>query len=177
MPFTSQSNLKTLLPAILVVCTSRFASADVKPELTTFNQQVKPLLQKYCVRCHGAKTSNAEIRFDKIDPDIVTGQHTGKWKDAREAFNTGEMPPEGEPQPTAAERDVFTGWLDAEFKKAKRYGNPNKRGSVRRLTRYELRYALEDLLNFSAKEEVSALPEEGTSPGNRIKEQLSAAHD
>ena len=121
------------------------------------------------MRCHGAKTSNAEIRFDKIDPDIVTGQHTGKWEDAREAFNTGEMPPEGEPQPTAAERDVFTGWLDAEFKKARRYGNPNKRGSVRRLTRYELQYALEDLLNFSVKEAVSALPEEGTSPESGLK--------
>ncbi|MDG2221068.1 MAG: DUF1592 domain-containing protein, partial [Rubripirellula sp.] len=105
----------------------------------------------------------AEIRFDHIDPDIVVGEHFGQWEDIREAFNTGEMPPEREPQPTPAERDVITVWLDAEFKKAKQYGNPNKRGSVRRLTRYELQYALEDLLGVSAKQEVGALPAEGTS--------------
>jgi hypothetical protein len=148
---------------------SGFARGDLKPDVRTFTQQVKPLLQKYCVRCHGSKKSEAKMRFDNIDPDIITGQHSGKWEDAREAFNTGEMPPEGEPQPTDAERDVITRWLDAEFKKAKQYENPNKQGSVRRLTRYELQYALEDLLKFSVKEKVQALPEEGTSPETGLK--------
>ena len=73
MPVASHLNLKALLPAILIVCISSFASADVKPDVKTFGQQVKPLLQKYCVRCHGAKHSKAEIRFDNIDPDIITG--------------------------------------------------------------------------------------------------------
>ena len=121
------------------------------------------------MRCHGSEKTEGEMRLDTIDPNIITGEHFGKWEDAREAFNTGEMPPEGEPQPTAAERDVITLWLDAEFKKAKQYGNPNKRGSVRRLTRYELRYALEDLLKIPVTDEVNALPEEGTSPETGLK--------
>jgi hypothetical protein len=109
------------------------------------------------------------MRFDEIDPDIVTGEHFGKWEDVRDAFNSGEMPPEDEPQPLDAERDVIARWLDAEFKKAKQSANPNKRGSVRRLTRYELRYALEDLLKISVKKEVNALPEEGTSLETGLK--------
>ena len=109
------------------------------------------------------------MRFDTIDPNIVTGEHFGIWEDLREAFNTGEMPPEDEPQPTDAERDAMTRWLDTEFKKAKQYGNPNKRGRVRRLTRYELRYALEDLLQVDVEDEVNALPEEGTSHETGLK--------
>ena len=37
------------------------------------------------------------------------------------------------------------------------------------MTRYELRYALEDLLKISVKEEVNALPEEGTSLESGLK--------
>lgn len=169
MSIHSQLTLRLFLCGTLFACMSGFARGDLKPDLRTFEQQVKPLLQNYCVRCHGSKKSEAKMRFDNIDPDIITGQHSGKWEDAREAFNTGEMPPKGEPQPTAAEREAITRWLDAEFKKARQYENPNKLGSVRRLTRYELRYALEDLLRFSAKEKVQTLPEEGTSPETGLK--------
>jgi len=161
--------LRLILGGVLLACTSDFAQGDPKPDLGTFDQQVKPLLQTYCVRCHGSKKTEAKIRFDNIDPDIVTGEHSGKWEDVREAFNSGEMPPEDQRQPTPAERDVITRWLDAEFKKAKQYGIPNNRGSVRRLTRYELRYALEDLLQISVKQEVSVLPEEGTSEASGLK--------
>jgi len=163
MLLTSQLTSSLFLGVALFACIPGFARGDSKSDLRTFERQVKPLLQKYCVQCHGSKKQKGDMRFDNIDPDIAAGEHFDQWEDIREAFNTGEMPPEGKPQPTAGERDVITHWLDAEFKKAKQYGTPNKRGSVRRLTRYELQYALEDLLKVSVKEEVSALPEEGTS--------------
>ena len=168
-PCPSLLTLRLILGGVLLACTSDFAQGDPKPDLGTFDQQVKPLLRTYCVRCHGSRKTEAKIRFDNIDPDIVTGEHFGKWEDVREAFNSGEMPPEDQRQPTPAERDVITRWLDAEFKKAKQYGIPDNRGSVRRLTRYELRYALEDLLQISVKQEVSVLPEEGTSEASGLK--------
>jgi hypothetical protein len=169
MPFISPLKTTLILLATLVACTSNSARADLKPDLTGFDKAVKPLLQKYCVRCHGGKSPKAEMQFDSIDPDIITGKHSGIWEDVREAFNTGEMPPDDELQPTIDERDAMTRWLDAEFRKAKLYGNPNKRGSVRRLTRYEMRYAFEDLLKISVKDEVNTLPEEGTSLDTGLK--------
>ncbi|MDF1842321.1 MAG: DUF1587 domain-containing protein, partial [Rubripirellula sp.] len=140
-----------------------WAGAEITADRRAFDRQVKPLLLNYCGKCHGGDRIEAEIRFDDIDPDIALGEDFGQWEDIREVFNSGEMPPATEPQPTPAERDVITRWLDVEFKKAKQAGNPNKRGSVRRLTRYELQYALEDLLGISTKREVGTLPAEGTS--------------
>lgn len=165
MPLWKQE-LSLVLFAIVL---AGFARADLRADFDGFDTNVKPLLQKYCVSCHGDEKQKGRMRVDMIDPDILTGEHFGKWEDIREVFNTGEMPPEDEPQPTDAERDLMTRWLDAEFKKAKQQGLTKKRGSVRRLTRYELRYALEDLLQVSVKDQVNTLPEEGTSLETGLK--------
>ena len=162
-------NPMRLLPVMLIACSSGLVGADLKPDLHGFKQHVEPLLRNYCVQCHGAKKQKANLRFDRIDPDIVDGRHFGQWEDLREAFNSGEMPPEDEPQPSITERQSMARWLDAEFKKAKLFGSSKQRGTVRRLTRYELRYALEDLLKVSVAKEVNALPEEGTSLETGLK--------
>jgi hypothetical protein len=59
--------------------------------------------------------------------------------------------------------------MDMEFKKVKLHGSTKKRGTVRRLTRYELKYAFEDLLGFSIHNEADRLPEEGTSVETGLK--------
>ena len=163
--------MKTKIPlfaSLLAVATS-LAGEDIKADLEGFRQNVQPLLQKYCVDCHGEVKPKGDMRLDNIDPDVVAGENFDQWEDIREAFNTGEMPPEKKPQPTNSERDLMTRWMDAEFKKAKLYGSTKKRGSVRRLTRYELQYALEDLLKVPVGKEVNTLPEEGTSIETGLK--------
>ena len=166
-PFILQSPF--LLVAALTISATLSARADDQPNLQTFNQEIRPLIGKYCVKCHSGKTPEANIVLDEIDADIIDGEHFDRWEDIREAFNSGEMPPENQPQPTDAERDLITRWLDTEFKKALKHGSGFKRGGVRRLTRYELRYALEDLLHTSSSEYVNALPEEGSSVETGLK--------
>ena len=154
---------------MLGVVVSGLGRADIKSDLDGFRQNVKPLLQKYCVDCHGPDKQKGDMRLDTIDPDVVGGTSFDQWEDVREAFNTGEMPPEKKPQPTRTERDLMTRWMDAEFKKVKLHGSTKKRGTVRRLTRYELKYAFEDLLGFSIHNEADRLPEEGTSVETGLK--------
>ena len=153
---------------IVFASTLCFAS-DIKPDLETYESKVKPLLNKYCVDCHGPKKVKGKMRFDNIDPNIISGEHTNKWEDTLETFNLGEMPPEDEKQPTAEERDIISLWLDREFKKARLAGNPNKKGNVRRLTRYEIKYSLEDLLDVPVNKEVENLPGESPSAETGLK--------
>lgn len=40
---------------------------------STFSKDVKPLLQRYCVNCHGPKKVKAELRIDQLNPDLVKG--------------------------------------------------------------------------------------------------------
>ena len=153
----------------LVVFASVQGREDIKSDVDGFRQSVQPLLEKYCVDCHGPDKQNGDMRLDEIDPDVVRGTNFDQWEDVREAFNNGEMPPEDKPQPTDAERDLLTRWMDAEFKKVKLHGSTKKRGGVRRLTRYELKYAFEDLLGFPIRNEIDRLPEEGTSIETGLK--------
>ena len=168
-PLPFPTTLKLFLCGVLIASSAGFARGDLAPDLKTFDQEIKPLLRKFCARCHGPDKSEGKIRIDNIDANIVSGEHFDKWEDIREAFNSGEMPPEDQRQPASEERELITRWLDAEFKKAKKYGVPSTRGRVRRLTRYELQYALEDLLHVSASEETSVLPAEATSADTGLK--------
>ena len=159
----------TGLVLLLVVVASGQGREDIKSDLDGFRQNIKPLLQKYCVDCHGPDKQKGDMRLDVIDPDVVRGISFDQWEDVREVFNSGEMPPEEKPQPTDAERDLMTRWMDLEFKKVKLHGSTKRRGGVRRLTRYELKYAFEDLLGFPIHNEIDRLPEEGTSIETGLK--------
>lgn len=124
LPATIGLTCKLFFVGALSALVGDRAGAEITADRRTFDRQVKPLLLNYCGKCHGGDEMEAEIRFDDIDPDIVLGEDFGQWEDIREAFNSGEMPPGTEPQPTPTERDVITGWLDLELKKNKAGGEP-----------------------------------------------------
>jgi hypothetical protein len=84
----------TGLVLMLAVVSSGLGREDMKSDLAGFRQSVKPLLQKYCVECHGPEKPKGDMRLDNIDPDVVRGGSFDQWEDVREAFNTGEMPPD-----------------------------------------------------------------------------------
>ncbi|MFM9116535.1 MAG: c-type cytochrome domain-containing protein [Planctomycetota bacterium] len=68
---------------------------------------VRPLLAKYCQRCHGAEEQQAQVRFDRLAGfDSSTEQ---LWTSVHEVLIGGEMPPKGETQPTESRYEE--GWF------------------------------------------------------------------
>ena len=63
---------------------------------------VRPLLAKYCLRCHGAEEQQAQVRFDRFTGFDRSNEQL--WSSVHEVLIGGEMPPKGEAQPTAEER-------------------------------------------------------------------------
>lgn len=129
-----------------------------------YDRDVKPLLQKLCVGCHGVKESKGHLRVDTLDADVVSGADAETWHDVLDRLNLGEMPPPKAKQPTKTERKLLVEWLTGALREAaesKRYA----RGRVimRRLTRYEYQNTMRDLLgvdlNYAAE-----LPPEPLSP-------------
>jgi len=58
-----------------------------------FQTDVKPLLAKYCIECHGPDTQEGEIRFDRMPTDPVTAENPERWHDVLNQISAGEMPP------------------------------------------------------------------------------------
>jgi hypothetical protein len=130
-----------------------------------FENHVRPVLQKLCSGCHGGKSPKADLSIDELNPNFLQGGDADTWHDVLNQINLGEMPPaKAKLQPTEAERQVLTKWLNKSLNAvaaAKR--SAGGRVSSRRLTRYEYANTMRDLLGVEydfARE----LPPEPASP-------------
>lgn len=109
----------------------------------------------HCIRCHGAAEQNAQICLDQIHLHDVDPQ---VWAKVYEAIANGDMPPDGEPQPSTTDIKFLLRWIVDEAD-----GSTQPAGR-RRLNRRELSAALQELtgvpIDFGA-----ALPDDATTDG------------
>jgi len=128
-----------------------------------FQKVVRPLLAKFCFDCHGEDKQKADLRMDRLNPDLVKGNDAETWHDVLDQLNLGEMPPKKSRQPTATELEVIVSWVTEVLKEAaqaKRFADG--RVMMRRLTRYEYRNTMRDLLGVD-KDFAKELPPEPMS--------------
>ena len=104
-------------------------------------------LEKHCIRCHGPKKEEGDIRIDRLSRDFKLGRDSHHWAEALDKLNSGEMPPKKEPQPTQAEISTFVTNLDARLKEG-RAARMAARPAVAhyRLSRKEYQDTVYDLL-------------------------------
>ncbi len=86
---------------------------------------VQPLLDKYCVSCHGPEKSKADLRLDTLQgllkggesgPALSAGQGASSLVVKRmrlPADDENRMPPEGKPRPSPQELALIQWWIDA----------------------------------------------------------------
>lgn len=134
----------------LVACQAAGVDSAEVAQQQVFNRDLKPIIAKYCLRCHGSELQEGDLRIDQLNPDLINGKDAGFWHEVLNQLNEGEMPPEGEPQLSRKELTRVTMWLEAELKKAAaRRNSTGGRQLMRRMSRYEYQYTLEDLLGIS----------------------------
>lgn len=158
----SKSRFRFRRPGWLVLLVATvFAPALGAAEFAT---AARPILAKYCFDCHGPDKQKGGLRMDQLDPDMVEGRDAETWHDALNQLNLGEMPPAKADQPSRAERKGLADWMTGELKRAaeaKRFADG--RVLTRRLTRYEYRNTLRDLLGVD-RDFSKELPPEPMSP-------------
>lgn len=111
------------------------------------DEPFEAFLVKHCVRCHGAEKEEGDIRIDLLSRDFKAGVDTHHWAEALDKVNSGEMPPESEPQPTQDEIASFVVSLDAQLQEG-RAARMAARPAVShyRLSRKEYQNTVYDLL-------------------------------
>ena len=117
-----RTNMKSIAPNL--TCPANSQSFGVWPAICTcililgsaaseafadYRETIRPLLAKYCMDCHGAEEQNAQVRFDRVTGFSDDSQQL--WTMVHEALVSGEMPPKGEPQPSAAEKRQILTWI------------------------------------------------------------------
>ena len=99
------------------------AEADRKAfeaNMTMYESDVKPFLEKHCIGCHGPKKLEGDLALDLLDADMKESASAARWAVVREKIATGEMPPDDKPTPSDTEINKVVDWIRAEMKRARR---------------------------------------------------------
>ena len=75
-----------------------------------FDRDIRPVLQKYCVKCHNEQKKQGEFDITRHMKTPLAPKSASAWDQAVTRVRNKEMPPEKSPQPTAAEREALDGW-------------------------------------------------------------------
>ena len=111
--------------------------------------QVKAFLKTYCIDCHGPKKSKGDIAIHLLDFDLVSGRDQAKWESVLDAFKSGEMPPDGERQPTQKARATMIKWIAKGLRRHVDTVSKNDTAPLtRRLTNFEYQNTMRDLFGF-----------------------------
>lgn len=116
----------------------------------SFPQHVRPFIQKYCATCHGPDVQESNVRLDNLSADLFNDRAAAEtWHEVLNVLNSGEMPPEEEVQPTAAERDEVTKSLRKQIDAVvEARSQTDGRVVLRRLNRTEYQNTMTDLLQM-----------------------------
>ena len=121
-----------------------------KARLAEFRVKVEPVLKRVCVGCHGKEKQKGKFRIDALNPDLLKGKDVAHWLEVFDVLSNGEMPPEdAKVQLADAEKAQIVNWLSGEIQLASQVRRSEQgHTSFRRMTRYEYKYAMQDLLGL-----------------------------
>lgn len=129
------------------------------------NPPTRAFFAKYCSACHGPQKQEADFRVDTMLKRTETAGDAEYWQLVLANLNLGEMPPEGEKQPSAEELSQITDWIEAELRRAKQVLSGSSGEVVlRRLNRTEYQYTIEDLFGVRG-DFAEGFPEDATADG------------
>jgi len=119
-----------------------------------FARDIRPLVERYCLKCHGGGEVEGGVDFSRHVRMTDVLRDRRMWLDALEQLKRGEMPPKRKtvPQPTAAERAQLTSWVQESVVHAdwRQFADPG-RVSLARLTKLEFRHAVRDVLGVDVQ--------------------------
>jgi hypothetical protein len=129
-----------------------------------YEKSIQPLITRLCLGCHSTKEKKGELDLERFTSLDLVSTDVKPWQAMVEQLETKEMPPEGKPQPTAAERSKLLQWvkqmLDAEARA--RAGDPGPI-VLRRLSNAEYNYTVRDLTGVTTLDPTREFPVDGAA--------------
>ena len=130
----------------------------------SYEEEVLPLLEKYCYECHGDGADKGGVELDRND-GVSIDQKWDLWDGVDQHLNFQTMPPEEEPQPSDEERGVIRDWIDTVVFGFDPATIPPGRVTLRRLNREEYNNTVRDLLGVTAFRPADDFPADDTGYG------------
>ena len=142
------------------------APAVASPPPAGFEQDVLPLLERYCYQCHGPDKHKGDVTLAPFKDKAAVQREPGLWKNVLQQLHERTMPPASKPQPTPEERERIEAWVRQALAEIDPGTLPKDPGrvTIRRLNRAEYNNTIRDLLGVDGKP-ADAFPADGAGGG------------
>ena len=130
-------------------------------------EDVRPLLRDSCARCHGVRTVTP-LNLVNLGVDLTDHETFQAWEKVYDRLSRGEMPPASAPPADGQQVDAALAALKDALTNASLAERGEQRTPLRRLTRLEYAYTIQDLLGLDeaiASDLSQTLPAEADSGG------------
>lgn len=158
---------RSLICALILSCAPLVvAAADKAQREQQFKSQVQPLIKKYCFDCHGNGSSEGDFNLDKYDTAQRVIEGRKHWLKVLRRLNAEDMPPKDhDARPTKEEYALLGKFVDSAMNDLDCSGPPVAgHVTMRRLTRYEYRNTVRDLIGVDY-EPASSFPADDVGYG------------
>jgi hypothetical protein len=136
----------SLFALVCLIVSSQSVGAVVPT--ASFEDDIRPLLDKYCFRCHGDKKQKGDVQLSSFHTKRMLIEEHKLWQEVIHQIKSEEMPEE-EPLPTVEERALMVNWLEQTLNEIdwSKVKNPG-RVTMPRLTKTEYNNTMRDLLGI-----------------------------
>jgi hypothetical protein len=143
------SNVPLVAIGLAVALMALAAARAAEPSL---EKDVRPLLEKHCFACHGPVKQEHEVNLSLSRDDSSLARDPELWFRVAEQLESLAMPPEGEPQPSDAEREGLIAALRHRLDRLLAAAPPDPgRVTIRRLNRQEYNNTIRDLVGLDLR--------------------------
>ena len=141
--------MKKPLLAMLWLAVAAPLAAD---EQVSYEKDVKPLIAKYCLRCHRGDDPKAGLSLEGFSDAESLRAKGMSWEAVVDMLNAKLMPPEDQPQPSEADRRRLSASIEALlFHVDCKLNRDPGRVTIRRLNRNEYNNTVRDLLGVDLR--------------------------
>jgi hypothetical protein len=144
-----------LVPLVLAIS----ASAPAPARGDGFDHNVRPLVQKYCVRCHGADQPKAEINLARFEDEESLRGDPELWLQVVDVLVERTMPPPERAGPNEDQRQRAAASIQAILEAIEGIRDPGP-SLIQRLTRRQYNNTIRDLLGVDTRP-ADAFPSDG----------------
>lgn len=146
--------------AIMLALAAAMTSADAAVPTARMEAGHAAFLKTNCGKCHAGADNESGVRLDDLPLEIATTEVADRWQKVMNVLNSGEMPPEDEPQPERGAKTEFLADLAQELVVARKViGEQGTKQIIRRLNKREYKNTIRDLLGVEI--DVTELPQDG----------------
>ncbi len=102
------------------------ASSEEGSASQALGHEIRPLLARYCLGCHGDQEPKASLKLSEVR-QVQNGAFLTPhlWSRVRDRLRSKEMPPANQPQPSAEQRKRLVDWIDAGLARHTIDGQPD----------------------------------------------------